>query len=149
MNMPLHTSMFTYSLTHTCSYIHLNLHFNNMHTYLYIYIYIYLYAHAFTDINFFAHLLTHKCTKTHVQSINSHSWTYMISLHIHADTGTWSQIYTHTVICTQTWRYLHMQTVNLLINSQVPSLTQSCTCIWSTFTHTHTLMCWLRNRCTH
>lgn len=73
MNMPLHTSMFTYSLTRTCSYIHLNLHFNNMHTYLYIYIYIFICSRIYWHKLF--------CTFTHTQMYKNtcakHKFTFM------------------------------------------------------------------------
>ena len=47
----------------------------------------------------------------------------MTCLHFHSNTETWSDVYTHTVICTQRWTRAHIHTVNLVTNSQVHSLT--------------------------
>ena len=52
----------------------------------------------------------------------------------------------YSVIYTQTGTCSHNHTVNLITNSQVHSLKQLCTCIWSAFTHTS--MHGFRNRYT-
>ena len=60
----------------------------------------------------------------------------MTCLHFHSNTETWSDVYTHTVICTQRWTRAH--TVNLVTNSQVHSLTVTYMDMINIHTYTYT-----------
>ena len=62
----------------------------------------------------------------------------MICLHFHLNTGTPSDVYTHTVICRHTGTCAHIHIVNLITDSQVHSVTVMHMYVYDHHSHIHT-----------